>query len=140
MERSNQPPKPEGCSVEGQEPGLTPADRTTSEKRTSGKARAASGTRLPLKRLSLERSNASGDGVNPPEPKTEATVRVRTPRTCRGQRAWHASKRAHGTEEALGIPAARTTRAKQVRSRNEKECGLRVFRESDRLIVASGKA
>ena len=56
MERSNQPPKPEGCSVEGQEPGLTPADRTTSEKRASGKARAASGTRLPLKRLSLERS------------------------------------------------------------------------------------
>ena len=42
--------------MEGQEPGLTPADRTTSEKRTSGKARAASGTRFLLKQFSLERS------------------------------------------------------------------------------------
>ena len=56
MERFNQPPRTEGCSVEGQEPGLTPAGRTTIEKRTPGKARAASRTRLLLKRCSLERT------------------------------------------------------------------------------------
>jgi hypothetical protein len=55
MVRSNQPPKPEGCSVEGQAPGLRPADRTTTEKRTSGKTRAVSRIRLLLKRWSLER-------------------------------------------------------------------------------------
>ena len=56
MERSNQPPKTEGCSAEGEPVDLLfYRERTTVEKRTPGKARAASGTRILLKQFSLER-------------------------------------------------------------------------------------
>src|ERR1035437_8790815 len=64
---------------------------------------------------------------------------VRAWKACRGLRAWRAPKQTHGTEEARRVPAALTTRAKQEGRRNDKKCRL-ALRESDRLIVSSGKA
>ena len=64
---------------------------------------------------------------------------VRAWKACRGLRAWRAPKQTHGTEEARRVPAALTTRAKQEGRRNDKKRRL-AFRESDRLIVSSGKA
>ena len=58
---------------------------------------------------------------------------------CRGLRARRARKQMHGTEEARGVPAALIARAKQEGGRNDKKRRL-AFRESDRLIVSSGKA
>jgi RNA-directed DNA polymerase len=55
MEKSNQLPKTEGCLAEGEPVGLwILPGRTTVEKRTQGKARAASGSRILLKQFSLE--------------------------------------------------------------------------------------
>ena len=57
MEKSNQLPKTEGCLAEGEPVGLwILPGRTTVEKRTQGKARAASGSRILLKQFSLERA------------------------------------------------------------------------------------
>jgi hypothetical protein len=58
---------------------------------------------------------------------------------CRGLRAWRARKEAHETEEARRVPAALTARAKQERSRNDKERRL-TLRESDWPIVFHGRA
>src|SRR2546426_11836446 len=72
-------------------------------------------------------------------PKRRRPQRVRAWRACRGLRAWRAPKQTHGTEEARRVPAALTTRAKQEGWRNDKK-GHLMNRESDRLIVSSGKA
>jgi hypothetical protein len=64
---------------------------------------------------------------------------VRAWPACRGLRAWRVRKQTHGTEEARRVPAALTARAKQEGWRNDKKCRL-ALRESDRLIVSSGKA
>ena len=64
---------------------------------------------------------------------------VRAWKACRGLRAWRAWKQTHGTEEARRVPAALTARAKQEGRRNDKKRCL-ALRESDRLIVSSGKA
>ena len=60
-------------------------------------------------------------------------------KACRGLRAWRALKESHETEEARRVPAALTARAKQEGRRNDKKRRL-TLRESDRLIVSSGKA
>ena len=72
MERSSQPPKTEGCSTEGQELIDLKVYRSERplEKRTQVQARAASGTRIPLKQCSLESLNAGGDEVTVTEPNT----------------------------------------------------------------------
>ena len=58
MEKSNQLPKTEGCLAEGEPVDLwVLPGRTTVEKRTQGKARAASRTRILLKQFSLESAN-----------------------------------------------------------------------------------
>jgi hypothetical protein len=62
-------------------------------------------------------------------------IKVRTHTICRGLRAWRAWKVTHETGEALGVPAALTTRAKQVRTRKIKQRVLKTLRESDWLIV-----
>jgi len=75
MERSSQPPKTEGCSTEGQEPielWFYRAKRP-SERRTQVQARAASGTRIPLKQSSLESPDTGGDEVAVTEPNTART-------------------------------------------------------------------
>ena len=84
-------------------------------------------------------ADASGDDVSVPEPNTETPGKVRALRACRGLRAWRAPKQTHGTEEARRVPAALTARAKQERSRNDKERRL-TLRESDWLIVFRGRA
>ncbi len=68
-------------------------------------------------------------------PKRTGPLQVRLRTACRGQRAWHAKKKTHGTGEALYPPAALTTRAKRVRGHNDKKCPLMGFRDSDRLII-----
>ena len=106
----------------------------------TGKARAASGTRILLKQFSLERAQTQAETASYcPEPKTEATAKVRAWRACRGLRAWRARKETHGTKEARRVPAALTARAKQEGRRNDKKRRL-TLRESDWLIVASRKA
>ncbi len=76
MERSNQPPKPECCLVEGQgKVRRKDPTRTAAGKRTQGKARAASGSRVLLKQFSFDTAqNAGGDGVRKSEPKTDETA------------------------------------------------------------------
>ena len=72
-------------------------------------------------------------------PKPKRPFQVRVWKACRGLRAWRAREEAHGTEEARRVPAALTTRAKQEGRRNDKK-RRPTIRESDRLIVTSGKA
>jgi len=78
MERSNQPPKPECCRVEGQAQAskAEAQSRTTAWKRTQGGSQAASGSRTPLKQSSLEttQNHAGGDAVTLAEPNTEETA------------------------------------------------------------------
>ena len=114
--------------------------RTTVEKRTPGKARAASGTRILLKQFSLESSRRKrGRCQLTGTQHGDARYRVRAWKACRGLRAWRARKQTHETEEARRVPAALTARAKQEGRRNDKKRRL-TLRESDRLIVSSGKA
>ena len=75
-----------------------------------------------------------------PNPKSEVPSKVRRRGACRGLRAWHAKKGPFGTKETRGSPAALTTRAKREGRSNDKEDQLRGRRESDRFIVAQGKA
>ena len=57
MEKSNQLPKTEGCSAEGEPVDLWfYRDERPSRSVPTGKARAASGTRILLKQFSLESS------------------------------------------------------------------------------------
>src|SRR5262245_13931472 len=64
---------------------------------------------------------------------------VRSPRACRGLRAWRVLKGTHRTKEARKIPAALIARAKQEGRHNDKEW-LLILRESDWSIVSRGKA
>jgi hypothetical protein len=73
-------------------------------------------------------------------PKRTRPLQERFWTACRGQRAWQAKKKTHGTGEALKPPAALTARAKRVRRHNDKKCLLMGFRDSDRFIIPSGKA
>jgi len=139
MEKPNQLPKTQGCSAGGVTVESLP-ERTTGEKRTQGKARAASRRRILLKQFSLERKlNANGDGVKKSVPETETSGMVSWSRVCRGLRAWRVLKETHGTKEARRVPAALTARAKQEGRRNDKKRRL-MIRESDWFIVSSGKA
>src|SRR2546428_14128006 len=75
MERSNQPPKPECCRVEGQAQvsDQEAESRTTIGRRTQGDSQAASESRTSLKQLSPETilQRAGGDAVASAEPNTE---------------------------------------------------------------------
>jgi hypothetical protein len=73
-------------------------------------------------------------------PKPEVPLKVRHGRACRGLRAWHAKKGPFGTKETRCSPAALTMRAKREGRSNDKKDQLRERRESDRFIVAQGKA
>jgi hypothetical protein len=109
--------------------------RSVSRDKREPQAGVASG----LSNSASKAADASGDGVSVPEPNTETPEKVRAWRACRGLRAWRAPKQMHGIEEARRVPAALTTRAKQEGRRNDKKRCL-ALRESDRLIVSSGKA
>ena len=67
---------------------------------------------------------------------------MRFPETCRGRRAWHASKESCRNWEALPPPEAPTAGAKRDRRFNDKKTSPRVSksRESDRSIVVRGQA
>src|SRR6266700_1175170 len=75
MERSNQPPKPECCRVEGQAQvsDQEAESRTTIGRRTQGDSQAASESRTSLKQFSPETilQRAGGDAVASAEPNTE---------------------------------------------------------------------
>ena len=140
MEKSNQLPKTEGCLAEG-EPvelwfhGVERPSRSVPREKREPQAGVAS----CLSNSASRAADASGDGVSVPEPNTETPGTVRARTACRGLRAWRARKQTHGTEEARGVPAALIARAKQEGRRNDKKRRL-ALRESDRLIVSSGKA
>jgi hypothetical protein len=140
MEKFNQLPKTEDCLAEGELVDLwcyrvERPSRSVSRDKREPQAGVASG----LSNSASKAADASGDGVSVPEPNTETPEKVRAWRACRGLRAWRAPKQMHGTEEARRVPAALTTRAKQEGRRNDKKRCL-ALRESDRLIVSSGKA
>ena len=104
MERSSQPPKTEGCSTEGQEPidlWFYRAERP-SEKRTQEQARAASGTRIPLKQCSLESLNTGGDEVTVAEPNT---VRADKGKVQAGRSGSESVARVEGEARNRGGPA-----------------------------------
>src|SRR5664279_2616503 len=140
MEKSNQLPKTEGCLAEGEPVDLwfsrveRPSRSVPRDKREP-----QAGVASCLSNTASKELNASGDGVSLPEPNTDTPKKVRAWTACRGLRAWRAWKQTHGTEEARRVPAALTTRAKQEGWRNDKKRRL-ALRESDRLIVSSGKA
>ena len=136
MERSNQPPKPEGCLAEGRLEAL----RGRQKERPSRSV--LTGTREPqvgdasgLSNTASKSSTAGGEGVMLSASETELPDKVRARRACRGLRAWRAPKETHGTKEARRVPAALTTRAKQERRRNPKKCRP-TNRASDWLIAA----
>ena len=104
MERSSQPPKTEGCSTEGREPidlWFYRAERP-SERRTQEQARAASGTRIPLKQFSLESLNTGGDEVTVAEPNT---VRADNGKVRAGRSGSESVARAEGEARNRGGPA-----------------------------------
>src|ERR1041384_1733287 len=74
------------------------------------------------------------------KPKSEEPLKVRPRGACRGLRAWRARKGPFGTKETRRTPAALTTRAKREGRTNDKKDRPRELRESDRFIVATGKA
>ena len=78
MERSNQPPKPECCRVEGQAQvsAQEAESRTTIWRRTQGDSQAASESRTSLKQFSPETilQSAGGDAVASAEPNTETNA------------------------------------------------------------------
>ena len=141
MEKSNQLPKTEGCSAEGEPVDLwyyrdERPSRSVSRDKREPQAGVASG----LSNSASKAADASGDGVSVLEPNTETPGKVRAWRACRGLRAWRAPKQTHGTEEALNCPAARTARAKRVCRFNDKEKRQRQSGESDQLIGGHCKA
>ena len=104
MERSSQPPKTEGCSTEEQAPidlWFYRAERP-SERRTQEQARAASGTRIPLKQSSLESLNTGGDEVTVAEPNT---VRADNGKARAGRSGSESVARAEGEARNRGGPA-----------------------------------
>ena len=78
MARSNQPPKPECCRVEGQAQvsAQEAESRTTIWRRTQGDSQAASESRTSLKQFSPETilQRAGGDAVASAEPNTETNA------------------------------------------------------------------
>lgn len=73
-----------------------------SEKRTQVQARAASGTRIPLKQFSLESLNTGGDEVTVAEPNT---VRADTGEVRAGRSGSESVARAEGAARNRGGPA-----------------------------------
>ena len=122
MERSSQPPKTEGCSTEGQEPIDLWVYRTERlfEKRTPVQARAASGTRIPLKQFSLESLNTGGDEVTVAEPNT---VRADNGKARAGRSGSESVARAEGEARNRGGPTG------SCRTNCEYQAGKRVQRQ-----------
>ena len=139
MERSNQPPKPEGCWAEGQLEALRGRQKERPSRGVlTGRREPQAGAASGLSYSASKSSNASGEGFLLSASETESPAKVRARRACRGLSAWRASKEAHGTKEARRAPAALTARAKQEGRRNEKERPL-ALRASDWRIVAHCK-
>ena len=140
MERSNQPPKPEGCLAEGRSEALFSfREERPSRSVLTGRREPQAGGASGLSNSASKESNASGEGVLIPASHTKSPGKVKARRACRGLRAWRAPKGAHGTKEARRVPAALTTRAKQEGRHNDKQCPL-ALRGSDWPIVVRGKA
>src|SRR5437879_6399791 len=122
MEKFNQLPKTEGCLAEGEPVELRhrrverPSRSVSRDKREP-----QAGPASRLSNSASKGSDASGDGVLMPEPKTKTPADGEGVEACRGLRAWRAPKQTHGTEEARRVPAALTTRAKQEGWRNDKK-------------------
>jgi len=122
MERSSQPPKTEGCSAEGQEPIdlWFYRSKRPSERRTQVQARAASGTRIPLKQFSLESPNTGGDEVAVTEPNT---ARADRGKAQAGRSGSERVARAEGEARNRGDPTG------PCRTNCEGQAGRRVQRQ-----------
>src|ERR1043166_7381021 len=73
-------------------------------------------------------------------PTRRRPLAVRFPETCRGRRAWHASKEPYGNWEALPPPEAPTTGANRDRRLNDKKTSPEGSRESDQSVIVRGQA
>ena len=138
MQRPNQPASTECCSAGGQEGSSMVGGslRTTAEKRTQGTARAATGSRTPVKQFSLDTVFMQvGRGFGPLHPTPKEPSKVRFRRACRGLRAWRAKRESAETWETPPFPGVLTARTHRVGRGNDKKRDLRVAWESDRLIV-----
>ena len=140
MQRPNQPASTECCSAGGQEGSSMVGGslRTTAEKRTQGTARAATGSRTPVKQFSLDTDHAGGEGFAPLHPTPKEPSKVRFRRACRGLRAWRAKRESAETWETPPFPGVLTARTHRVGRGNDKKRDLRVAWESDRLIIVQG--
>ena len=140
MERSNQPPKTEGCLAEGEPVDLWFYRKERPSRSVStGKREPQAGPASGLSNSASKAQTQAGTASYCPNPKPTRPLKVRAGRACRGLRAWRAPKETHGTKETRRVPAALTARAKQEGRRNDKK-RLLALRESDWLIVASSKA
>ena len=76
--------------------------RTTAEKRTQGTARAATGSRTPVKQFSLDTDHAGGEGFRTSVPNTEGTEQGEVPEGLSGSKSVASEERVCGN---LGDPA-----------------------------------
>ena len=76
--------------------------RTTAQKRTQGTTRAATGSRTPVKQLSLDTGHAGGEGFRASAPNTEGTAPGEVPESLPGSKSVASAERVCGN---LGDPA-----------------------------------
>ena len=140
MERSNQPPKTEGCLAEGILVDLLyhrkeRPSRSVSRDKSEPQAGPASG----LSNSASKRSRASGDDVLLSESKTNSSAKGKDGEGLPGSESVARTEGNTRNEGDPKSPGRTNYEAKQERRRNDKKC-LLALRESDWFIIASSKA
>src|SRR5437016_484458 len=145
MARSNQPPKPECCRIEGQAQvsAQEAESRTTIGRRTQGDSQAASESRTSLKQFSPETilQRAGGDAVASAEPNTEMNATGEFVRDLPGSQsvarearaAWKLGRPAVAPDANCGSQAGRSVQRQEEPARSVQ--GIRPARSS----LGSGK-
>src|SRR5437870_4217191 len=133
MARSNQPPTPECCRVEGQAQvsAQEAESRTTIWRRTQGDSQAASESRTSLKQFSPETilQRAGGDAVASAEPNTEMNATGEFVGDLPGSQsvarearaAWKLGRPAVAPDANCGSQAGRSGQRQEERARSVKE-------------------
>ena len=98
--------------------------RTTAEKRTQGTARAATGSRTPVKQFSLDTGHAGGEGFRTSVPNTEGIEPGEVPEGLPGLRAWRAQREFAETWETPPLPGVLSARTHRVGRGNDKKRDL----------------
>ncbi len=141
MEKSNQHPKTEGCLAEGEPVGLwvnrveRPTRSVPREKREP-----QAGVASCLSNSASKEPDASGEGVNLLEPKTETTA---TGEVVEGLPGSKSVARAEGdTRNEGGLELSRRTNCASQAGRSTRRQGARQKQseESDQFVVGHGKA